>query len=152
MKRRIISLVMAFIVGSSTVITSATTVKAAAVQHNKVRVEKKLPMPKEEDYVNSAVERSLATKVVKEIIEFIIEHGDDAAKVIKKVAGKSTANSFIKHHKKITKALKPLLKWSEIPRQAIYDAVFRGLYNAGVSRSVATKIALAVKEGLDWFL
>ena len=34
-------------------------------------------------------ERSLATKVIKEAIEFIIKHGDDVAKVVAKVSGKT---------------------------------------------------------------
>lgn len=152
MKKRITALLMALIMCFSTLTTSVTTVNAAGVHHHEVLAEKQLPMPKESDYVNTPTERSLATKVIKEAIEFIIKHGDDAAKVVAKVSGKTVSKNFLKHYSKVTKALKPLLKWSEIPKQAVYDAVFRGLYNAGVSRKVATNIALAIKEGLGWFI
>ena len=46
------------------------------------------------------------------------------------------------------KAVKPLLKWSEIPGQAVYDAIFRAIINAG-SRSVAANVANAVREVLE---
>lgn len=74
------------------------------------------------------------------------------AEVIERVSGKTVAKNFLKHFDTVAKALEPLLEWSDIPAQAVYDAVFRGLYNAGVSRAVATNIALAIKEGLSWFI
>lgn len=112
----------------------------------------KLAMPKEEDYISqndSGIETySAATKVVKSAIKFIAKHKSASADVIEKVAGKTVRKGFLKHYSKICKFLKPLLKWEEIPAQAVHDAVFKGLYNSGVSRKVATNIALAIKEGL----
>lgn len=152
MRKRIVALLMSLVMCFSTFTASVMTVNAAGAHHHKVAVEKQLPMPKESDYANMPTERSVATKTIKEAIEFIIKHGDDAAKVVAKVSGKTVSKNFLKHYTKVTKALKPLLAWSEIPKQAVYDAVFRGLYNAGVSRKVAANIALAIKEGLGWFI
>lgn len=62
------------------------------------------------------------------------------------------SKNFLKYFDDITDAINPLLKWSDIPAQAVYDAVLSGLLNANVSRSVATNIALAIKEGIGWFI
>ncbi|WP_262808188.1 hypothetical protein, partial [Clostridioides difficile] len=110
-----------------------------------------LPLPKESDYSNGSQTRNLATKICKEAIEFIIKHPNQSKNVVEKVAGKTVAKNFAKHYSKICKGLKPLLKWSEIPYQALYDATFRVLVNSGISRSVASNIALAIKEGASWF-
>lgn len=69
-----------------------------------------------------------------------------------KVAGKTVAKNVNKFFTPITRALKPLLKWSEIPGQAVYDAIFRAIINAGGSRSVAANVANAVREVLGWTL
>ena len=74
-----------------------------------------------------------------------------AAEVIKKVAGSTVSKNFLKYFDKIVEALDPLLDWTDIPAQAVYDAVRRVLVGAGVSESVAVNIALAIKEGLSWF-
>ena len=151
MKKRFIAALMAGVMCFSTFATGASTVHAAETEVA-VNIIQQLPMPKESDYANVPSERNLATKVIKEAIEFIIKHGDEAAKVIEKVAGKTVAKNFLKHFDKVCDALKPLLEWTEIPTQAVYDAVYRALKNAGVSSSVAANIALAIKEGLSWFI
>ena len=142
---------MAGIMSFSALTTGISTVQAAETEFI-VDVIQQLPMPKESDYVNIPSERNLATKIIKKAIKFIIKHGDEAAKVIEKIAGKTVAKNFLKHFDKVVVALEPLLSWVEIPAQAVYDAVYRGLVNAGVSNSVATNIALAIKEGLSWFI
>jgi len=96
--------------------------------------------------------QGVKTKVIKEIIEFIIKHGDDAAKIIKRVSGKKISKKFLKYHSKIATGLTPLLDWVDVPKQAVYDAVFNALRSADVSRDVAASIALAIKEGLSWFI
>lgn len=109
-------------------------------------------MPQESDYSSNVQSRNVGTKIVKAAIKFIIKHKNASAEVIEKVAGKSISKKFLTHYTKICKALKPLLKWTELPSNAVYDAVFRALYNAGVSHKVATNVALAIKEGLSWFI
>lgn len=69
-----------------------------------------------------------------------------------KVAGKTVAKNVNKFFTPITRALKPLLKWSEIPGQAVYDAIFTAIINAGGSRSVAVNVPNAVREVLEWTL
>ena len=151
MKKRLVATLMAGIMCFSTFATEVSTVHAAETEVA-VNIVQQLPMPKESDYVNVPTERNLATKIIKEAIELIIKHGDEAAKVIEKVAGKTVAKNFFKYFDKICDALKPLLKWTEIPAQAVYDAVYRTLKNAGVSSKVAANIALAIKEELSWFI
>lgn len=115
-------------------------------------VETTFPTPKESDYNSIYGERSAVTKIVKSAIKFIIKNKKASAEVIERVAGKTVAKNFLKYFDDITDAINPLLKWSDIPAQAVYDAVLSGLLNANVSRPVATNIALAIKEGLSWFI
>ena len=151
MKKRLVATLMAGIMCFSTFATGISTVHAAETEIA-VNIVEQLPMPKENDYANVPSERNLATKLIKEAIEFIIKHGDEAAKEIDKVAGKTAAKNFLKYFDKICDALEPLLEWTEIPAQAVYDAVYRTLKNTGVSSAVAANIALAIKEGLSWFI
>ncbi|MGT0197537.1 hypothetical protein ACVNPZ_00795 [Staphylococcus aureus] len=44
--------------------------------------------------------------------------------------------------------MKPLLKWSEVPANAVGDAVKRGAINAGLSD--AGIISTVVKEAIAW--
>lgn len=134
----------------STFATGVSIVQAAETEATITMVQQ-LPMAKESDYANIPTERNLATKVVKEAIEFILKHSDEAAKIIEKILGKTIAKNFLKYFEKISVALKPLLDQADIPAQAVYDAVYGALQNAGISSSVAANIALAIKEGLSWF-
>lgn len=130
----------------------STELKTTQIQDNSNLVSNEiLPSPQESDYSGRPQARNLATKICKEAIEFIIKHPKSAEKVVEKVSGKTVAKNFAKHYSKICSGLKPLLAWTEIPYQALYDASFRALVNSGVSRPVAANIALAIKEGASWF-
>ncbi len=96
--------------------------------------------------------RNAVTKIVKSAINFIKNNKEAAAEVIESVSGPTVAKNFLKYYDKVVEALDPLLEWSEIPAQAVYDAVRRVLVAAGVSETVAVNIALAIKEGLSWFV
>ena len=89
MRKRVIAFLLAGIMSFSTFATGVTTVQAAE-KEAVVSVVQQLPMPKESDYANVPTERNFATKVVKDAIEFILKHGDEAAKIIEK-----TENSTI---------------------------------------------------------
>lgn len=103
--------------------------------------------------VDSSVEsRNAVTKIIKTAIEFIKDNKHAAADVIEQVAGSDVAEAFLKYYDKVVEALDPLLAWSEIPAQAVYDAVRRVLVGAGVNETTAVQIALAIKEGLSWFI
>ena len=136
---------------STTTAFAADNTTSSCIETTAVQVHS-LPPVQESDYTDVASPTNLGTKVVKEAIEFIIKHADEAAKVIEKVAGKTVAKNFLKYFDKIAGALKPLLEWADIPAQAVYDAVYNVLYSSGVSSSVAANIALAIKEGLSWFI
>lgn len=102
----------------------------------------------ESDYLVNQNSRNIFTKIAKKAI-------NNKARLVnfaEKVAGKTVAKNVNKFFTPITRALKPLLKWSEIPGQAVYDAIFRAIINAGGSRSVAANVANAVREVLGWTL
>ena len=101
----------------------------------------------ESDYLVNQNSRNIFTKIAKAI--------NNKARLVnfaEKVAGKTVAKNVNKFFTPITRALKPLLKWSEIPGQAVYDAIFRAIINAGGSRSVAANVANAVRKVLEWTL
>lgn len=102
----------------------------------------------ESDYIVNQNSRNIFTKIAKKAINNKARLVDFA----EKVAGKTVAKNVNKFFTPITRALKPLLKWSEIPGQAVYDAIFRAIINAGGSRSVAANVANAVREVLGWTL
>lgn len=102
----------------------------------------------ESDYLVNQNSRNIFTKIAKKAI-------NNKARLVnfaEKVAGKTVAKNVNKFFTPITRALKPLFKWSEIPGQAVYDAIFRAIINAGGSRSVAANVANAVREVLEWTL
>lgn len=102
----------------------------------------------ESDYLVNQNSRNIFTKIAKKAI-------NNKARLVnfaEKVAGKTVAKNVNKFFTPITRALKPLLKWSEIPGQAVYDAIFRAIINAGGSRSVAANVANAVREVSEWTL
>lgn len=102
----------------------------------------------ESDYLVNQNSRNIFTKIAKKAI-------NNKARLVnfaEKVAGKTVAKNVNKFFTPITRALKPLLKWSEIPGQAVYDAIFTAIINAGGSRSVAANVANAVREVLEWTL
>ncbi|MBE5980476.1 MAG: hypothetical protein E7249_15275 [Paenibacillaceae bacterium] len=152
MRKKFLAMMLSITVGFTPVIASATTVNAADLQTSAETSVQILAMPQESDYPTVITPASVGSKVVKAAVKFIIKNKSAAAEVVERVSGKTVAKNFLKHFDTIAGALEPLLAWSDIPAQAVYDAVFRGLYNAGVSRAVATNIALAIKEGLSWFI
>ena len=95
----------------------------------------------ESDYLVNQNSRNIFTNNKARLVNFA-----------EKVAGKTVAKNVNKFFTPITRALKPLLKWSEIPGQAVYDAISRAIINAGGSRSVAANVANAVREVLEWTL
>ncbi|HGO4088454.1 TPA: hypothetical protein ACK1BQ_000971 [Staphylococcus aureus] len=43
-----------------------------------------------------------------------------------------------------------MLKWSEVPANAVDDAVKRGTINAGLSKGDAGIVSTVVKEAIAW--
>lgn len=100
----------------------------------------------------TAETKNLGTKLIKKAIRIVLKNHKKAVPIIEELGGKQAAKAFSKHFDKVRPQLKALLDWSEIPYQAVHDAVYRGLVNAGVKKSIATKAAHALKEGLSWLL
>lgn len=157
-KSKVVSIALSFAILLSSVIPvnifamENTDESSTQIQNDSnINSNEVLPLPQESDYQRVRQARNLATKICKEAIEYIIKHPKNAEKIVEKVAGKTVAKNFAKHYSKVCSGLRPLLQWTNIPYQALYDASFRSLVNAGVSRSVASNIALAIKEGASWF-
>lgn len=113
-----------------------------------------LPPIKESDYIkpNQITTRSIWSKIAKTAIRKAIKNKRRLIEFVEKVAGKTVARNADKFFTPITNALNPLLAWSEIPGQAVYDAVFRAVVNSGGSRATAASIANAIREVLEWTL
>ncbi|WP_188355068.1 hypothetical protein [Galliscardovia ingluviei] len=151
MRHRIIALLASFALSFSVAIPSIT-VYADEPDYSTSVQNTTLPAPKESDYKSSYGERSIITQIAKRAIRFIIKHKGAAANVVERISGRKAADTFIKHFDEISSAISPLLQWSDLPAQAVYDAVFRALVDASVPRETAAKVALAIKEGLSWFI
>ena len=102
---------------------------------------------KESDYTYLKEQRSIWTKIAKAALRKAIQSRGAIAS-----AGNTVAKQVDKYYGAIVNALKPLLKWSEVPADAVKDAVYRELVKNGVSASQASKIAFHVKEALSWFI
>lgn len=108
--------------------------------------------PKESDYQYLREQRSIWTKVAKTVIRKAIKNKSLVVSAVRNTVGKTVANQVDKYFTTIASSLTPLLNWTEIPAQAVQDAVYRGLVNSGVSSSTATEIAHAIKEVLSWVI
>ena len=49
-------------------------------------------------------------------------------------------------------SLEPLLKYSDLPKDTVVDAVYRGIINAGGSSQIASNVSLAIKIVWDLLL
>lgn len=104
------------------------------------------------DNAGTITPTSIPTKLVKKAIRVILRNKTTAVNIVEKLGGKRAAKAFEKGFSHVAPQLRQLLKWSDIPYQAVYDAVYRGMINSGASRATATKAALAIKEGLSWLI
>ena len=91
-----------------------------------------------------------ATKVIKTAIKLIINNKSKAVEVVEKVGGKKAANAFNKAYSPLVKELEPILKWSEIPANAVRDAGIRAGREAGLTESQAHTLGVALKEAISW--
>lgn len=107
---------------------------------------------KESDYTYLKEQRSIWTKIAKAALRKAIQSRGAIVNAVRASAGNTVAKQVDKYYGAIVNALKPLLKWSEVPADAVKDAVYRELVKNGVSASQASKIAFHVKEALSWFI
>ena len=105
-------------------------------------------------YSGNAVNESKigGTWIVKQGIKGIIRNRAGAAKIITNTMGGKAGIIFNSYYYDVTAGLKPLLEWREVPAQSAFDATFRNLINAGVSRSDATNVAEAIKIAINLFV
>lgn len=59
-------------------------------------------------------------------------------------------NAFNKAYTPLVKELKPLLKWSEVPANAVRDAAIRAGRAAGLSESQVHTLGVTLKEAISW--
>ena len=69
----------------------------------------------ESDYLVNQNSRNIFTKIAKKAVKKAINNKARLVNFAEKVAGKTVAKNVNKFFTPITRALKPLLKWSEIP-------------------------------------
>ncbi len=101
---------------------------------------------------NSEIKTIGGTFLVKAAVKTIINNKSRVVSLVRGQMGKRAGDMLDKHYSKVVAEVKPLLQWSDIPAQAVYDAVYRGMINAGVARSTATNVALGVKTVLNWLV
>ncbi len=68
--------------------------------------------------------------------------------LVVKYAGGNIAVKVGQYYDQITETLKPLLKWAEIPAQAVEDSKYTELYNFGISSSEANLLDMQLKPSL----
>ena len=85
-------------------------------------------------------QKNALTEAQKFVIKNLINHGDEAAKVIEKVSGKKVAKWFLKYQPGISKALTPLLDYADLPKDTVADAIYRGVINAGGTPQMASNV------------
>ena len=108
----------------------------------------------ESDIVSSGQYQTRAggTWFVKKSIKVILNNKYKAANAIERIAGNRAKQEFLKSFHSVEPQLRELLRWSDIPSQAIYDAVYRGMRAAGSSNYYATKVAHGIKQAVGWLL
>lgn len=129
---------------STTTANSSNQAKYVTVDGVKINRNPNLPVNPE------AQNRIGATKVVKTAIKLIINNKSKAVGVVEKVGGKKAAKAFNKAYSPLVKELKPMLKWSEVPANAVRDAGIRAGRAAGLSESQAHTLGVSLKEAISW--
>ena len=114
--------------------------------------EQELSINDEFDNANSKIqERSIPSWISKKAIKAAIKPSNQrkVVNLVGRYVGGDMAVKVGKYYDKIAEALKPLLKWAEIPAQAVEDSIYRNLYNFGVSSAEARSIGHEVKTIID---
>ena len=96
--------------------------------------------------------RAGGTWFVKKSIKVALNNKYKAADAVGRIAGNKAKQEFLKRFHGIEPELRQLLRWSDIPSQAIHDAVYRGMRDAGSSDYYATKVAHGIKQAVGWLL
>ncbi|QHW38376.1 hypothetical protein GZH82_05880 [Staphylococcus ursi] len=133
-------------VNSQTFKTANDSTEARYVSVDGVKINKNPDLP-----INPEAQNRIgATKIVKTAIKLIINNKSKAVAVVEKVGGKKAANAFNKAYTPLVKELKPLLKWSEVPANAVRDAAIRAGRAAGLSESQTHTLGVTLKEAISW--
>ncbi|HFI0467802.1 TPA: hypothetical protein ACGOYW_001209 [Streptococcus suis] len=82
---------------------------------------------RESDYEHLKSERSIWIKVTKAAIRTAIKNRQAVVSVVREVSGRTVANQVDKYFGVVARSITPLLKWTDIPANAVYDAVFSRL-------------------------
>lgn len=146
LKRFIITSLLATIL-VPTAMQTTQTIQASTYETTSI-----LTPVKESDYNHLKEQRSIWTKIAKAALKKAIQNRSAVINAVRSVSGNTVARQADKYYGAIVNALKPLLEWSEVPANAVYDSVYRNVKNAGASSKVASNIALAIKEAVSWIL
>ncbi len=152
--KRVISFLLSFVIVFSTIGLNSVTAKAEyTVEHTNYSttqyvIGESANLTEEQ----LAEQKNFATEAVKFLISNLIKHGDDCARLIAEHYGDDVAKYFLKYHTKIAKSLTPLLQWADIPKNAVVDAVYRGVIAGGGTNHVATLVSHAVEIVWELFI
>lgn len=94
-------------------------------------------------------DRNFLTYFAKKAVKYALTHKSTVVKLARKFAGKKEAAVVDKYFSAIAKELNPLLKYSNIPRNAVRDGVIRAL-KGKVSSGTAHSVAVVVAEICDF--
>ena len=108
--------------------------------------------PQESDYTYLKQERSIWTKIAKSAISAALKRKGAVVAAAERYGGKEVAQQVSRHYDTISKAITPLLEWTEIPERAAYDVVYRALKEAKVPEGMASTVALVIRDVLRWAL
>lgn len=114
--------------------------------------EYQLPVLKESDYQSHGLTGRAGLGWIKIAVKYILKHPKQVAKTLEPYVGKRAAHTIETHFGKISKQLTPLLSWTDIPTEAVKNAVYRGLVNGGIKASTATNVANSVKTILGFLV
>lgn len=150
------SLAAATIAGAGLFAVSAPTVSADTISNNDINtisVDVSSLSNGNSVYSDRTLQESKygMSKLAKTAIKNILNNRSAAKSVVQKLGGKTSANAFDRHFGAISSELKPLLKWADVPSQAVYDATYRAL-RGSVSNSTAVSVANALAEGISWLI
>ncbi|MGY3742240.1 hypothetical protein [Leuconostoc inhae] len=147
------SLAAATIVGAGLFAVSAPTVSADTTSNNDINTVVSSLSNGNSVYSDRTLQESKygMSKLAKTAIKTILNNRSAAKSVVQKLGGKTAANAFDRNFGAISSELKPLLKWADVPSQAVYDATYRAL-RGSVSNSTAVSVANALAEGISWLI
>lgn len=136
MKKRILPFLLSGIIGFSSIFSGIALFGGAQIYASTSNV-----------VTTVGIEESSfwSTALIKTAIKGIIKSKSFAVNTVRNLMGVTAANALDKNFSMVVNELNKLLSYSSLVTQSVHDAVYRGLINANVSRSIATNVLMQLK-------